>query len=73
MGQSVSLPAASAGAAGINVKELEDLTYERSLGSARFMKCIRARHPHGLVLVKVALRPPPDFQLTSYAQAIRRE
>ena len=72
MGQSVSVTALSAGSAGINVKELDDLSYEKALSSARFMKCIRARHQHGLVVVKIALRPPPDFKLTQYAKAIRR-
>ena len=73
MGQSVSINAVSAGAAGLNVKELEDVGYEKTLSSARFMKCIRARHRHGLVVVKVAMRPAPDFKLTKYAKAIRRE
>jgi phosphoinositide-3-kinase, regulatory subunit 4 len=71
MGQSVSISALSAGSAGINVRELEDLQYEKTLSSARFMKCIRARHEHGLVVVKVAMRPPPDFKLTPYANAIK--
>ena len=72
MGQSVSLAAVSTGSASIDVKELDDLAYEKSLSSARFMKCIRARHKHGLVVVKVAMRPPPDFKLTPYAKAIKR-
>ncbi|MCJ1472356.1 Serine/threonine-protein kinase [Lambiella insularis] len=73
MGQSVSLGALSAASAGINVRELEDLTYEKSLGTARFMKCIRARHQNGLVVVKVAMRPYPDFKMGEYIKAIRRE
>lgn len=73
MGQSVSLAALSAGSAGINVRELEDLTYEKSLGTARFMKCIRARHQNGLVVVKVAMRPYPEFKFGEYVKAIRRE
>ena len=73
MGQSVSITVVSAGSAGLNAKELEDLSYEKSLSSARFMKCIRARHKHGLVIVKVAMRPSPDFKLKKYAKAIRRE
>ena len=73
MGQSVSISAVSAGAAILNTKELDDLSYEKSLSSARFMKCIRARHKHGLVVVKVAMRPSLDFKLTKYVKAIRRE
>ena len=72
MGQAVSAP--SAGSASIaNVKELEDLTYEKSLSSARFMKCIRARQRYGLVIVKIAMRPHPQFKLKPYAKAIKRE
>ena len=73
MGQAVSAPAISAGSAGINVRELEDLTYEKSLSSARFMKCIRARQRHGLVIIKIVMRPHEEFKLAPYAKAIRRE
>ena len=72
MGQGVSLAAVGTGSASIDVKELADLTYERSLSSVRFMKCIRARHEHGLVVIKIAMRPPPDFKLAHYAKLIRR-
>ena len=73
MGQGFSLTTLSAGSAGIDVLELADLTYERSLGTARFMKSIRARHRHGLVVVKVAMKPFPAFDLSQYVKAIRRE
>lgn len=73
MGQSVSLTALSAGSAGIDVEKLSDLSYEKSLGTARFMKCIRARHRYGVVVVKIAMKPYPDFDLDPYIKAIRRE
>lgn len=73
MGQSVSITALSAGSAGIDVEKLSDLTYEKSLGTARFMKCVRARHRHGLVVVKIVMKPFPDFDLEPYIKAIRRE
>ena len=73
MGQSFSLATLLAGSAGIDVPELSDLTYERSLGSARFMKCIRARHQHGLVVVKLVMKPYPQLDLEKYVKAIRRE
>ena len=73
MGQGFSLTTLSAGSAGIDVPELSDLTYEKSLGSARFLKTIRARHQHGLVTVKVAVKPFPSFELGTYVKAIRRE
>jgi hypothetical protein len=47
----------AAGALGGAVPELSDLTYEKSMGSARFMKSIRARHEDGVVLVKVVVKP----------------
>ena len=73
MGQAVSLTALSAGSAGIDVEKLSDLSYEKSLGTARFMKCIRARHLHGLVVVKMVMKPYPDFDLNPYIKALRRE
>jgi phosphoinositide-3-kinase, regulatory subunit 4 len=73
MGQTFSLATLSAGSAGIDVPELSDLTYEKSLGTARFMKCIRARHQHGLVVVKLVMKPFPQLDLGKYVQAIRRE
>lgn len=73
MGQTFSLTTLSAGSAGIDVSELSDLTYEKSLGTARFMKSIRARHRHGLVVVKMVMKPFPQLDLGKYVKAIRRE
>ena len=73
MGQSLSLTAAPSGSAGIDVPELLDITYEKSLGTARLMKCVRARHPHGLVVVKIVAKPTPTFDLSRYIIAIRCE
>jgi len=57
MGQGFSLTALAAGSAGIDVQELNDLVYEKSMGNARFMKSIRAQHRDGVVLVKVMVKP----------------
>ncbi|KMQ48454.1 Armadillo-like helical [Trichophyton rubrum] len=73
MGQGYSLTSLSAGSAGIDVPELADLTYERSLGTARFMKSIRARHRDGLAFVKVIMKPYPSLKLDPYVRAIMRE
>ncbi|KAI4165482.1 MAG: hypothetical protein LQ342_000892 [Letrouitia transgressa] len=73
MGQSFSLATLSSGSAGIDVAELADLQYEKSLGTARFMKSIRAKHQHGLVVVKLVTKPYPQVDLSKYVQAIRRE
>lgn len=72
MGQGYSLTTLSAGSAGIDVPELSDLVYEKSLGSARFMKSIRARQQNGLAFVKVIMKPYPSMKLDPYVKAIIR-
>ncbi|KAK4210733.1 Serine/threonine-protein kinase ppk19 [Rhypophila decipiens] len=72
MGQGFSLAAPPAGAAGIDVPELSDLVYEKSIGAARFMKSIRARNHDGVVLVKVLIKPYP-MSLEEYKKDIIRE
>jgi phosphoinositide-3-kinase, regulatory subunit 4 len=73
MGQGFSLATPAAGVAGIDVPELGDLVYEKSIGSARFMKSIRARHHDGVVLVKVLVKPHTAMSLDRYKQDIIRE
>lgn len=72
MGQGYSLTTLSAGAAGIDVPELSDLVYEKSMGGGRFMKSIRARQQNGLVFVKVIMKPYPSMKLEPYVKAIIR-
>jgi len=72
MGQGFSLAAPPAGAAGIDVPELSDLVYEKVIGTARFMKSMRARQHDGVVLVKVLVKPYP-MSLEKYKQDILRE
>lgn len=71
MGQSYSLTTLSPGSAGIDAPELGDLKYEKSMGSARFMKSIRARHQDGVALLKVVAKPYP-LNLDKYKRAILR-
>lgn len=72
MGQGFSLATPSAGSAGIDIAELQDVQYERSIGNARFMKTIRGRHENGVVLVKVLVKPYTEVKLEKYkAQIIR--
>ncbi|KAL9596764.1 MAG: hypothetical protein Q9219_005589 [cf. Caloplaca sp. 3 TL-2023] len=73
MGQGFSLTTLSSGPAGIDVPELFDLSYEKSLGQARLMKSIRARHGNGLVVVKLVMKPYPQLDLGKYVRALRRE
>lgn len=70
MGQGFSATTLSAGSAGIDVPELSDLTYEKSLGNARFMKCIRARQKNGLVIAKVVVKPYAEFRLEKYVKTL---
>ncbi|KAL5338297.1 hypothetical protein BJX70DRAFT_205639 [Aspergillus crustosus] len=73
MGQGYSLTTLSAGSAGIDIPELSDLNYEKSMGGGRFMKSIRARQKNGLVFVKVIMKPYPSMKLETYVRAIMRE
>lgn len=73
MGQGFSLATPSAGSTGIDIPELSDLVYEKSIGSARFMKSIRARHHDGVVLVKVLVKPYTPMALERYKREIISE
>ncbi|KAK6819530.1 hypothetical protein PG987_016013 [Apiospora arundinis] len=73
MGQSYSLTMPYAGQAGIDVPELSDLVHEKSMNGARFMKSIRARNYHGLLLAKVTVKPHTPMSLKSYGDKIMRE
>lgn len=73
MGQGYSLTTLSAGSASIDVPELADLVHEKALGTARFMKSIRARNQQGLVFVKAFVKPYPSFHLRKYLNIISEE
>ncbi|KAF2755391.1 hypothetical protein EJ05DRAFT_455331 [Pseudovirgaria hyperparasitica] len=73
MGQGYSVTTLSAGSAGIDAQELADLTYERSLGNARFMKTIRARHRDGLVVAKVVMKAYTSMELSKYVKILLYE
>ena len=70
MGQGLSLATPSAGSASIDVPELGDLAYEKSIGNATFMKSVRARHHDGVVLVKVFVKPYTPMALERYKREI---
>ncbi|GAP86387.1 putative protein kinase [Rosellinia necatrix] len=73
MGNSYSLSTPYAGSAGIDVPELSDLTHERSIGNARFMKSIRARHRDGVALAKATVKPYSGCSLKEYGEKILEE
>jgi phosphoinositide-3-kinase regulatory subunit 4 len=73
MGQNYSSTAATDGnaaRAGIDIPELADISYEKSLGSARFLKTIRGRHADGLVVVKIFAKPVASFPLNHYRDQV---
>jgi phosphoinositide-3-kinase regulatory subunit 4 len=70
MGQGFSLTTLSAGSANIDVPELADLQYEKSLGAARFMKAVRARHKDGLVVARVVMKPYAQFDFHLYVKRL---
>ncbi|KAI5795600.1 hypothetical protein EDC01DRAFT_58745 [Geopyxis carbonaria] len=74
MGQNYSSTAAAAAdngiSTGIDVPELADISYEKSLGSARFLKTIRAKHADGLVVIKIFAKPPTIFPLDQYHRQV---
>jgi phosphoinositide-3-kinase, regulatory subunit 4 len=73
MGQGFSLATPSAGSASIDIAQLRDVQYERSIGNARFMKSIRGRTDNGVVLVKVLVKPYTEVKLDKYRQKIISE
>ena len=73
MGQGFSLTTLSAGSANIDVPELADLQYEKSLGAARFMKAVRARHKDGLVVARVVMKPYAQFDFQEHVKRLLRE
>lgn len=70
MGQGFSLATPSIASAGIDINELSDVQYEKTIGNARFMKSIRGRQEHGVVLVKVIAKPFLGVKLDKYKKRI---
>ncbi|KAF9254440.1 hypothetical protein L218DRAFT_1082334 [Marasmius fiardii PR-910] len=50
-----------------------DIIYERSLGSARFLKTIKCRHKNGYLVVKVFIKPDPGVTLRAYTRRLKVE
>ncbi|KAK9768736.1 Serine/threonine-protein kinase, variant 2 [Basidiobolus ranarum] len=75
MGNNFSSTIPSTATAGIDnyVGEIGDIQYEKSLGSARFMKTIRGRHKEGSVVVKIFIKPYVGLSLDPYISQLRAE
>ncbi|PCH37519.1 hypothetical protein WOLCODRAFT_140908 [Wolfiporia cocos MD-104 SS10] len=50
-----------------------DVTYERSLGSARFLKTVKCRHKNGYLVVKIFVKPDPGLSLRKYHRRLKVE
>ncbi|KAI0701928.1 hypothetical protein BC835DRAFT_1321753 [Cytidiella melzeri] len=50
-----------------------DIVYERSLGSARFLKTVKCRHKNGPLVVKIFVKPDPGVSLRRYYKRLKHE
>ncbi|KXT03263.1 hypothetical protein AC578_4753 [Pseudocercospora eumusae] len=73
MGQGYSSISLPAGPSAIETSELSDLTFEKSLGAARFLRTVRARHQDGVVVVKVCMKSNANISFKHYAKLLRAE
>ncbi|KAF5339043.1 hypothetical protein D9758_014111 [Tetrapyrgos nigripes] len=48
-----------------------DITYEKSLGSSRFLKTVKCRHRNGYLIVKVFIKPDPGLTLRNYTRRLK--
>ncbi|KAG6835274.1 hypothetical protein H0H93_003241, partial [Arthromyces matolae] len=64
----------STGAVDSFVAELGgDIIYERSLGSARFLKSVKCRHKSGSIVIKIFIKPDPGLSLRNYHRRLKIE
>lgn len=73
MGQGYSLTTLPAGPSAIETPELADLTFEKGLGGARFLRTVRARHKNGIVVAKVCMKSSTNVSFKKYAKALKEE
>ncbi|GAA6038901.1 hypothetical protein JCM8097_000564 [Rhodosporidiobolus ruineniae] len=50
-----------------------ELTYDKSMGSSRFLKAVRGRHRQGALVVKVFVKPDPSLSLKAFHRRIKIE
>ncbi|KAJ3852330.1 hypothetical protein EV368DRAFT_41251 [Lentinula lateritia] len=48
-----------------------EILYEKSLGSARFLKTVKCRHQNGYLVVKVFIKPDPGLSLRNYLRRLK--
>ncbi|KAK0451864.1 hypothetical protein EV421DRAFT_1773494 [Armillaria borealis] len=48
-----------------------EILYEKSLGSARFLKTVKCRHSNGYLVVKIFIKPDPGLTLRNYHRRLK--
>ena len=71
MGQGYSLNTFPTAPNTLETTELSDLTFEKPLGGARFLRSFRARHQHGIVVVKVCGKNNTSVSFKRYARLLK--
>ncbi|KAI1788273.1 hypothetical protein LXA43DRAFT_1025990 [Ganoderma leucocontextum] len=73
MGNAQSLTRTSGALDSFVVELGGDIVYERSLGSARFLKTVKCRHKNGYLVVKIFIKPDPGLSLRKYHGRLKTE
>ncbi|KAF7329785.1 hypothetical protein MKEN_00241800 [Mycena kentingensis (nom. inval.)] len=50
-----------------------DIIYDKSLGSARFLKTVKCRHRNSYLVVKVFIKPDPGLSLRNYHRRLKAD
>ncbi|KAJ7672606.1 hypothetical protein DFH06DRAFT_96923 [Mycena polygramma] len=50
-----------------------DIIYEKSLGSARFLKTVKCRHHNGYMVIKIFIKPDPGLTLRNYHRRLKAD
>ncbi|KAJ7216643.1 hypothetical protein GGX14DRAFT_442277 [Mycena pura] len=50
-----------------------DIIYEKSLGSARFLKTVKCRHRNGYLVIKIFIKPDPGLSLRTYQRRLKAD
>ncbi|KAF8892933.1 hypothetical protein BD779DRAFT_1798336 [Infundibulicybe gibba] len=48
-----------------------DIVYDKSLGSARFLKTVKCRHRNGYMVIKIFIKPDPGLSLRTYHRRLK--
>lgn len=73
MGQGYSSITLPSGPSAIETAELSDLSFEKPLGGARFLRTVRARHHNGVVVAKVCTKSNSNVSFRKEARLLKEE